>query len=87
MDPMPEPRDLITAFNTQPEQCFCMIYRHQLQADHCHQPPAWKGIWTDSKEKELVRRGVSGMCAQGACCAVGGLLRVNRPAAGLPKKP
>jgi hypothetical protein len=84
---MPEPGDLITAFSTQPGRCSCMIYSHQLQADHSRQPPAWKGIWTDAKEEELVRRGVSGACAQGECCAVGGLLRVNRPSAGLPKEP
>jgi len=26
-----------------------MIYGHQLQADHCRQPPAWKGQWRDAK--------------------------------------
>ena len=26
-----------------------MVYSHQLQATHCRQEPAWKGIWTDRK--------------------------------------
>jgi hypothetical protein len=26
-----------------------MVYGHLLQADHCRQPPAWKGIWKDPK--------------------------------------
>jgi len=26
-----------------------MAYSHQLQADHCRQPPAWKGQWQDVK--------------------------------------
>jgi len=28
-----------------------MLYSHQLQATHCRQEPAWKGIWTDRKGK------------------------------------
>jgi hypothetical protein len=26
-----------------------MIYSAQLQATHCQQPPAWKGVWRDAK--------------------------------------
>jgi hypothetical protein len=48
---MPEPGDLIAAFSPQPGRCFRMVVGHQLQADHCRQPPAWKGIWTDAKGK------------------------------------
>jgi hypothetical protein len=46
---MPEPGDLITAFSPQPGRCFRMIYSSQLQADHCRQESAWKGVWTDRK--------------------------------------
>jgi hypothetical protein len=28
-----------------------MVYSRQLQATHCHEPPAWKGIWKDAKGK------------------------------------
>ena len=49
VDQMPEPGDLITAFSPQPGRCFRMVYSHQLQADHCRQPPAWKGQWQDVK--------------------------------------
>jgi hypothetical protein len=24
-----------------------MVQSRQLQADHCYEPPAWKGIWVD----------------------------------------
>ena len=47
--PMPEPGDLITAFSPQPRRCFRIVYSEQLQATHCRQPPAWKGIWKDAK--------------------------------------
>jgi hypothetical protein len=49
VDRMPEPGDLITAFSPQPGRCFRMVYSHQLQADHCRQPLAWKGQWQDVK--------------------------------------
>jgi hypothetical protein len=48
---MPQPGDLITAFSVQPGRCFRMIYDHKLQATHCLQPPAWKGVWRDAKGK------------------------------------
>ncbi len=48
---MPEPGDLIAAFSPHPGRCLRMVVGHQLQADHCHQPPAWKGVWTDRKGK------------------------------------
>jgi hypothetical protein len=48
MDRMPEPGDLITAFSVRPGTCFRMVYDHNLQADHCRQPPAWKGTWRDA---------------------------------------
>jgi hypothetical protein len=46
---MPQPGDLITAFSPQPGRCFRMVQSRQLQATHCPEPPAWKGIWTDVK--------------------------------------
>ena len=49
MDRMPEPGGLITAFSPQPGRCFRVVYSVQLQADHCRQAPAWKGIWTDAR--------------------------------------
>ena len=49
MDGMPEPGDLIVAFSPQPGRCFRMVYSHQLQATHCPEPPAWKGMWQDTK--------------------------------------
>ena len=49
MDPMPEPGDLIAAFSPQRGRYFRLVYGHQLQADHCRQPPAWKGQWQDVK--------------------------------------
>jgi hypothetical protein len=51
LDPMamPEPGDLIDAFSPQPGRCFRMVQSRQLQADHCYEPPAWKGIWVDVK--------------------------------------
>jgi hypothetical protein len=48
---MPEPGDLIGAFSPDPGHCFRMVQSRQLQADHCHQEPAWQGIWTDRKGK------------------------------------
>jgi len=49
---MPEPGDLITAFSPQPPgRCFRMVYSHQLQAIHCSEPPAWKGVWRDRTGK------------------------------------
>ena len=36
---------------SQPGRCFRMIYDHKLQATHCRQPPAWKGVWRDAKGK------------------------------------
>ena len=44
-----EPGNIITAFSPQPGRCFRMVYSVQLQADHCRQPPAWKGQWRDVK--------------------------------------
>jgi len=49
MDRMLEAGNLIAAFSPQPGRCFRMVYGHQLQADHCRQPQAWKGIWRDRK--------------------------------------
>ena len=51
MDRMPAPGDIVTAFSPQPGRCFRMVYSEQLQATHCHAPPAWKGIWKDRKGK------------------------------------
>jgi hypothetical protein len=48
---MPQPGDLITAFSPQSGRCFRMVYSRQLQATHCHESPAWKGIWKDAKGK------------------------------------
>ena len=48
---MPQPGDLVTAFSVRPGRCFRMIYDPKLQATHCRQPPAWKGIWRDAKGK------------------------------------
>jgi hypothetical protein len=49
---MPQPGDVIPySFTAQPGRCCRMIYSGQLQADHCSQPPAWKGIWRDRKGK------------------------------------
>ena len=47
----PQFGDLITAFSPQPVRCFRMVYSRQLQAIHCRQEPAWKGIWKDVKGK------------------------------------
>jgi hypothetical protein len=44
---MPQPGDLIAAFSPQPGRCFRMVQSRQLQATHCYEPPAWKGIWCD----------------------------------------
>jgi hypothetical protein len=46
---MPEPGDLVTAFSPRSGHCFRMVYSKKLQATHCRQPPAWKGVWTDVK--------------------------------------
>jgi hypothetical protein len=49
---MPEPGDLLPySFTAIPGRCCRMIYSPQLQATHCYQPPAWKGIWKDRKGK------------------------------------
>jgi hypothetical protein len=48
---MPEPGDFITAFSPQAGRCFRMVYSVQLQATHCRQPPAWKGVWRDRTGK------------------------------------
>jgi hypothetical protein len=48
---MPQPGDLITAFSVRRGRCFRMIYDPKLQATHCRQAPAWKGIWRDAKGK------------------------------------
>jgi hypothetical protein len=45
MERMPEPGDLIEAFSPQPGRCFRMVQSRQLQATHCRQEPAWKGVW------------------------------------------
>ena len=41
-----------------------MVQPRQLQATDCRREPAWKGIGTDTKGDGLVRRGVSGTCAE-----------------------
>jgi hypothetical protein len=46
--PMPQPGYLITAFSVQPGHCFRMVYDYKLQATHCRQPAAWKGVWRDA---------------------------------------
>ncbi len=48
---MPQPGDLLEAFAPLPGRCFRMVYSRQLQADHCHREPSWKGIWADVKGK------------------------------------
>jgi hypothetical protein len=48
---MPQPGDLITAFSVRRGRCFRMICDPKLQATHCPQAPAWKGIWRDAKGK------------------------------------
>jgi hypothetical protein len=50
MDRMPEPGDLIPySFTAMPGRCCRLIYSPQLQATHCYQAPAWKGIGTKGK--------------------------------------
>ena len=50
--PLPESCDLILySFMATPGRCLRMIYSPQLQATHCYEPPAWKGIWKDRKGK------------------------------------
>jgi hypothetical protein len=46
---MPQPGDLLTAFCPRAGTCHKVIYSPQLQATHCRQAPAWKGIWRDVK--------------------------------------
>ena len=48
---MPEPGDLHRGFFIAPGRCFRMGYSDQLQATHCYEKPAWKGIWKDRKGK------------------------------------
>lgn len=47
---MPEPGDLIEAFSPQPGRCFRMAHSRELQAEHCREVPAWKGVWRDRTE-------------------------------------
>jgi hypothetical protein len=47
MGRMPEPGDLHGGFFIAPGRCFRMIYSDQLQATHCYEKPAWKGVWKD----------------------------------------
>src|ERR1019366_261750 len=50
--PMPQPGDPIPySFSVRPRRCYRLVYSAQLQATHCRQPPAWKGIWKDAKGK------------------------------------
>src|ERR1039458_5928887 len=49
MSEMPRPGDTITGFFVQQGRCFRMVYSDQLQATHCYQPPAWKGVWRGAK--------------------------------------
>jgi hypothetical protein len=51
MDRMPEPGDLHGGFFIAPGRCLRMVFSDQLQATHCYEPPAWKGIWRDRKER------------------------------------
>jgi hypothetical protein len=51
MDRMPVPGDIHPGFFVQSGRCFRLIYSPQLQATHCYEPPAWKGIWRDRKGK------------------------------------
>jgi len=51
MDGMPQPGEPCPGFIAEPGRCWRMLYSHQLQATHCRQEPAWKGIWTDRKGK------------------------------------
>jgi hypothetical protein len=45
---MPVPGDLIPySFTAQPGRCCRLVYSDQLQATHCYEKPAWKGIWKD----------------------------------------
>jgi hypothetical protein len=45
------PGDALTGFFVQEGRCFRMVASGQIQATHCYQPPAWKGIWKDRKGK------------------------------------
>jgi hypothetical protein len=50
MDRMPRPGDLVPhSFAPLPGRCHKLIYSPQIQAMHCPDPPAWKGIWKDRK--------------------------------------
>jgi hypothetical protein len=52
MDRMPEPGDPVPfSFAVEAGRCLRMIYSPQIQAMHCPEPPAWKGIWKDRKGK------------------------------------
>ena len=46
---MPAPGDLHGGFFVAPGRCFRMVYSDQLQATHCYEKPAWKGVWRDVK--------------------------------------
>jgi hypothetical protein len=48
---MPEPGDLIEAFSPLPDRCFRMMQSCQLQATHCREEPAWKGVWKDRSRR------------------------------------
>jgi hypothetical protein len=61
----PKSGDLHRGFFIAPGRCFRMIYSAQLQATHCYEPPAWKGIWKDRLGPEPLRRGVPGARAEG----------------------
>jgi hypothetical protein len=39
------------SFTVIPGRCLRLIYSPQIQAMHCPEPPAWKGIWKDGKGK------------------------------------
>jgi len=49
MDRMPEPGDLQRGFFIAPGRCFRMVYSRQLQATHCYESPARRGVWRDAK--------------------------------------
>jgi len=72
MSQMPESGDLIDAFSPQPGRCFRMVQSRQLQATHCYEPPAWKGVWRRPQRRQLVRRGVPDARAEGSQSALNG---------------
>ena len=49
VSPMPEPGDPCPGFVAQPDQCWRMVYSHQLQATHCRETPSWTGRWFSPK--------------------------------------